>query len=61
MLQIEHPKKNDWASQAIKDLKEIGFRIEDIENISILRFKDIVKEQVKLKAFEYLQSKKQKN
>ena len=61
MLQIEHPKKNDWASQALKDLKQIGFRIEDLENMSSLKFKDIVKEKVKCIAFDVLQNKKQQH
>ena len=51
MVQIGQPKKNDWASQAIKDLAEIGYKIEDIETLSTEKFKDICKTKVTLKAF----------
>ena len=43
MVQIDQPKKNDWASQAIKYLAEIGYEIQDIETLSTDKFKDICK------------------
>ena len=49
--QLNEPKKNDWGTQVLKDLKEIDFDLDKIEQISTEKFKEIVKVKIKVKAF----------
>ena len=58
-LQLELPTKGDWASTIIEDLKELGIS-ESLEQIKLMKnnqFKNIVKEKVKDRAFQYLMKK----
>ena len=58
-LQLELPTKGDWASTCIQDLKELGIS-ESLDQIKLMnnnQFKNIVKEKVKDRAFQYLMKK----
>ena len=63
MAQMKSPTQNDWVSTALEDIEEleINLELEEIEEMSRERFKSIVKEKVKIKAFEYLIKEKRKN
>ena len=56
MAQLEKPTQKDWASQILEDLVvlEINLELEDIEEMKKDKFKNIVKEAVRKKAFSYL-------
>ena len=56
--QLDEPKKNDWGTQVLKDLKEIDFDLSQIEQITTKKFKEIVKVKTEVNAFEYLTNKK---
>ena len=54
--QRESPVRGDWVMTVTNDMREleINMTIEEIAETSKLRFKEIVKNRVELKAFEYL-------
>ena len=56
MAQSENPGKNDWVSTVTEDLQKLDIELsfEDIKKTSKLSFKQLVKERVKTKAFQYL-------
>ena len=58
-LQLEKPTKGDWASSCLKDLREleISLSLKKIEEMPYTRFKILLKEKVKEKAFLYLKKK----
>ena len=59
-LQFENPTKGDWASSCFNDLRalEINLSLEEIKNITKKQFKDILKQSINQKAFEYLENKR---
>ena len=59
-LQMENPTKGDWVSSCVRDLEflKIEMSIEEIKNISLNRFRNILKEAIAQKAFEYLIEKR---
>ena len=61
MTQMKFPTQNDWVSTVLEDIVELDISLElkEIEEMSKERFKSIVQEKVKIKAFEYLISKKE--
>ena len=56
ITQAENPNKSDWIFTVTNDLEnlEINLSFEDIKNTSKSVFKQLVKERVKSKAFQYL-------
>ena len=58
IAQSTNPSKSDWVKTVTDDLNnlEIQLTFNDIKNISKSMFKQLVKEKVKTKAFEYLTS-----
>ena len=63
MAKFNNPTGKNWMSQVLKDLEKfsIHFQIEEIEDMQQYYFlKNIVKEAIKKKAFEYLLEKKGK-
>ena len=61
MTQMEFPTQNDWVSTVLEDLVEleISLELEEIEKMSKERYKSLIQEKVRFKAFEYLLSKKE--
>ena len=57
--QLENPKQNDWVTNVMKDLEKVDINLEliEIQNMSEEVFKKLCKENVKVKAFEYLKKK----
>ena len=55
-LQFEKPTKGDWASSCLKALEflEIKMSLNEIENLSVSKFKKILENSIKIKSFEYL-------
>ena len=60
--QKQFPKKNDWLSQVMSDLKELDIKMseQEIEEMSNTKFKTLCKTKLKDLAFKYLQEKKEK-
>ena len=61
IAQIEEPKKNDWVSCIIrKDMVELEIQLNsnEIEEMNIEKFKNMCKEKVVKKAYQFLESKK---
>jgi hypothetical protein len=60
---MENPLKNDFVQSCEKYLKTLNLKLtfSEIEQMGIWKFKNLVKEQVKVAAFNYLiaQQKKQ--
>ena len=58
--QIEEPKRNDWASNVRGDFEELNieFNLSRIETMTTEVFKNICKDKIVKKAFEYLENKK---
>ena len=56
MTQMKFPTQNDWVSTVLEDIVELDISLElkESEEMSKERFKSIVQEKVKSKAFEYL-------
>ena len=61
MTQMKFPTQNDWVSIVLEDLVEleISLELEEIEKMSKERYKSLIQEKVRFKAFEYLLSKKE--
>ena len=55
-LQLEQPKKGDWASTCIKNLSELNINksLEEIRQMSKNNFKNLLKTKVRNNAFQYL-------
>ena len=62
MDQLNNPTAKDWVSQVLEELEDlsINYQIEEIEAMKKTFFKNIVKEAIKKKAFDYLMEKKRK-
>ena len=56
IAQIENPTNGDWITTALEDLKtlDINLKLDEIQRSSKINFKTMVKEKVKIKAFQYL-------
>ena len=54
--QRESPVRGDWVMTVTKDMEELGINLtmEEIAGMSKLRFKEMIKDRVELKAFDYL-------
>ena len=63
IAQMTEPTKNDWATQVLKDIKEIKLEMDlkDIEEVKSEEFEKVVKKKIRASAFEYLETKKKKN
>ena len=61
-LQLENPKRGDWASSVRKNLEELNINLsnEEIKTMSKYKYKSLVKKKCKEKALEYLISKRGK-
>ena len=61
MLQFENPRKGDWASSCMQDLKdlEINLSLKEIRDMSKYEFVKLIKSSIHKKAFEYLIRKKE--
>ena len=60
--QLENPTKNDWATQALKDVTalKMNLNLDEIEHMSTDKFTKICKEKVTYIAYQYLEEKKSK-
>ena len=58
-LQLDEGRKGDWIWTCIEDLKDIGFKepLKEIKEMKTFKFRKIVKERLKEKAFKYLLNK----
>ena len=54
--QRQSPVKGDWVTTVTNDMRELGINLtmEEIAGTSKLRFKEIIKNKVKMKALQYL-------
>ena len=61
-LQMENPTRGDWVSSCFKDLEflKIKMTLEEIKNVSLNRFRNILKEAIAERAFQYLIEKRGK-
>ena len=61
MAQLKESRKGDWASQVLKDLEDfkINLELEEIQNLSIDKYKSLVKVGAINFAFEILIKKKE--
>ena len=61
-LQLENPRRGDWASSCKKNLQYLKIELsnEEIRKMSKLTYKNIVRKKCKERAFEYLLSKRGK-
>ena len=61
-LQLENPKRGDWASSVKKNLEDLNIYLsnEEIKMMSKYKYKSLVKKKCKEKALEYLISKRGK-
>ena len=59
-LQLENPKRGDWASTCIKDLKELGVNksFEEIGAMTKPQYSTLIKGKIQEKAFNYLNGKR---
>ena len=58
---MKSPTNNDWSSQVLQEQEEldISFSLEDIKQMSKLKFKSVVQSKTKHKAFKFLLEKKE--
>ena len=61
-LQLQNPKRGDWASQCKKSMEKIKLNLsnEQIRNMSKYRFKNLVRKKCKESAYQYLMNKRGK-
>ena len=54
--QIQNPTNGDWITTALEDIKslEINLSLEEIQRLSKVNFKKMLKENVRIKSFQYL-------
>jgi hypothetical protein len=59
-LQLKSPTRGDWASSCKQDLSDfqIELTFEEIQSLSNIKFNRMIKEAIKVKAFEYLTKKR---
>ena len=57
---MKSPTNNDWSSQVLQEQEEldISFSLEDIKQMSKLKFKSVVQSKTKQKAFKFVLEKK---
>ena len=62
MALLNNPTAKDWVSQVLDELEDLSihYQIEEIEAMKKTFLKNIVKDAIKKKAFEYLMEKKGK-
>ena len=62
MAQLEEPTKNDWVTEALKDISHLEIKMDlgQIEAMSIDKFKIICKQKVRQKSFVYLLGNKER-
>ena len=55
-LQLENPKRGDWASAFLENMKylEIDMSLQEIKTVSENRLKNILKKSINETALEYL-------
>ena len=55
--QHQEPTKGDWVTTVLADMEHLNINMtfDEIKNVSVNSFKNIVKKQIKIKALEYLQ------
>ena len=58
---MNSPTSQDWVSTVLEDIEELDIQLElgSIKDMTKIKFKSIVKEKVKFKAFAYLMENKQ--
>ena len=58
-LQLENPKRGDWASACLENMKqlEIDMSLQEIKTVSENRLKNILKKSINETALEYLTDK----
>ena len=56
MLQLEHSSKGDWAYTCLSDLKELNITesLEQIKQMSLYTFSNLLKKRIKVSSYEYL-------
>ena len=61
-LQLENCQKGDWILTCINDLKylEMEQSLEEIKIMKTIKFKNILKQKIKRKSFEYLLNKRKR-
>ena len=61
--QLRNPSKNDWVQTVMEDMKElnIDLEIEEIENIPVETYKDLIRSKIQEGALEYLNNQKSKH
>ena len=61
LAQLSNPTKGDWVSDILEVREEVefGLELEEIGAMSKQRFKSLVRNKVKLKAFQYLIEKRE--
>ena len=60
LAQMKSPNQNDWVSQMFEDQEElkIGLDLQEIKEMSKLKFSSLVRDKVSTRAFQYLLEKK---
>ena len=60
IAQMYNPTSQDWVFTVLEDIEELDMQLElwSIKDMIKVKFKNIVKEEVKFGAFEYLMDKK---
>jgi hypothetical protein len=58
--QVKKPTKNDWASTCTSNLKELNIKMtfEEIEEMPITKYNEIVREKCKESAYSYLMKRR---
>ena len=61
-LQLQNPKRGDWASQCKKSMEKIKLNLsnEQIRNMTKYEFKNLVRKKCKESAYQYLMNKRGK-
>ena len=61
-LQINQPRKGDWASQIQSDLKQLNITesLEELKSMTHSKFKGRIKSQILIKSLEYLLEKRKR-
>ena len=61
--QLRNPSKNDWIQTVLEDMKDlkIDLEIEEIENIPVETYKDLIRSKIQEGALEYLNNQKSKH
>ena len=59
-LQLDHPTKGDWVSRCLIDLSELKIKktLNEIKQMTRIKFKNLIKIRIERNALEYLQNKR---